>query len=469
MAKEIGSKREKKLSISIQDVENTVNEFLEKNDINNKVDEYINSRFDEILNYSEIKYNNELKNDRGYKYQFDLDLFNEFFDFINNLIKQDTQKELIDLEKFPNYAESEEYNRKKMVYDNVFQVIDLTMYSEGIQKMKLIVFHFMLKNLEKRANIVLEDKEVKVIRGYKTPIETFSYEMLQIIAGDDELEKFTLTLRSLIEQWLIKYNNRTKIGQFYYDVLMINPDQVIEKILRYLLFTAIKNVNPITLRAIFSTYITLIHKNIFSFYAMKLQDVKIGYFKQLENIFEDNIINNTHHININEMITQNRLLNFTIKNKRFLKHNYEFLLDEYNSSFFDINYYDFLNSYRKNMNILDYHFYYSKMLKLTNNGFRSNSKLFKLNSNFFKKNNKKSLNLYIKDLVVEKFYNYFYEKFKEKETALTICDNIVQNLLSNINQNNFSTSNFKKISLSIDDYINQLAQLIYSMGKLADD
>ncbi len=467
MAKEIGDKREKKINVSVIEVEKTINELLTDYDIDIKIETFIESLLDETLNDAEIQKNNELKDSRKYKYQFGIELFNKVYAHVVPVVESAVQKEL---DKYPEdiREESEEYKKKVLVFENIFQIIDLTMYNEGIRKLKLVTFHYILKCLEKRAVISLQSKDVKIVRGYKTVIEVFSYELLGIIAEEKEIEKFTLTLRSLIEQWLVKYNNRSKIGQFYYDVLMINPEQVIEKILRYLLFTAIKNVNPISLRAIFSTYITLIHKNIFSFYAMKLQNIKVGYFKQLESLFEDSIINNTTTININQMITSNRLLNYTMKNKRFLKHNYEFLLDEYSSSFFEINYYDFLYSYRKDMNILDYHFYYSKILKITNNSFRSQSKLYRINNDFFKKNSKKTLQLYINDLVIDKFFDYFYDLFKDKDTVDTICETITSNLLKSINQNNFSSAEFNKLLLSTDDYINQLMQVIGSMTKLMD-
>ena len=464
MAKEIGSKREKKLKISVEEVEKTIRFLLVEADLDFKIDSFVERKLDTILNATEILKNNELKNERGYVYQFDNKLFIEIFDFIQPLLIQATKD---DLEKHSmSIGEDEEYFRKIEIYDNIFQIVDLTMYKTGISKIKLVTFHYLLKNLEKKAKVIMMDRKVKIIRGYKTPIEIFSHELLTIIGQNSDLEKFTLTLRSLIEQWLIKYNNRTKIGQFYYNILMINQEQVIEKILRYMMFTAIKNMNPIYLRAIFSTYVTLIHKNIFSFYALKLSTVKVGYFKQLESLFEDSLTDNVQRVSVNEMIIQNRIMSYAMKNKRYFKHNYEFLMDEYSSSFMDLNYYDLLYSYDKDIPILDYFFYYSKFLKLTKNSFRSQSKMYKINSDFFKSNNKKALKLYVNELVHDKFYNYFYEIFKDKDTIDTICETISQNILKKIKQNNFVTSDFKKIQMTMDDYINQLSQIIASMQKL---
>ena len=463
MVKEIGNKREKKLKISVEEVEKTIRKLLIDFDLDYKIERFIESRLDDLLNENQILKNNELKNERNYKYQFDNKLFVEIFDFIYPLLKEATERDLA------NSANDKNYEHKVEIYNNIFQIVDLTMYDEGISKIKLVAFHYLLKMLEKKADVIMKMRKVKIIRGYKTSIEIFSHELLTIIAENSDLEKFTLTLRSLIEQWLIKYNNRTKIGQFYYSILMINQEQVIEKILRYMMFTAIKNMNPIYLRAIFSTYVTLIHKNIFSFYALKLSNVKVGYFKQLESLFDDSLTDNVSTIHVNEMIVQNRILSYTMKNKKYFKHNYEFLMDEYISSFMDINYFDLLYSYDKNIPILDYFFYYSKFLKLTKNSFRNQSKLYKINSQFFKPNNKKTLKIYINDLIHDRFYDYFYEIFKDKETIDTICDTIGKNLLKKINQNNFMTSDFNKLLLSFDDYLNQLGQIINSMQKLMSE
>jgi len=144
-------------------------------------------------------------------------------------------------------------------------------------------------------------------------------------------------------------------------------------------------------------------------------------------------------------------------------------MDEYSSSFMDINYFDLLYSYNKDIPILDYFFYYSKFLKLTKNSFRSQSKLYKINSKFFRPNNKKTLKIYINDLIYERFYEYFFEIFKDKETIDTICETISNNLLKKINQHNFITSDFNKLVLSFDDYLNQLGQLISSMQKLMSE
>ena len=462
---DIGSKREVKIKVSVKDVESIIADIMKKYDIDYQVEKYINDKLDACLNEKLIVRNSELKNTKNYIKQFDSTLFNDIYEFICPLIQNYCDQELSEVEK--NYGlESEEYDRLKTVVDNVFETVDLTMYKEGVHKLKLVAYHYLTKCLELKADVIIEANNIKNIRGYKTSIELFSFELIDIIAHNNDIEKFTLTLKSVIEQWIIKYNNKSKIGQFYYSILMINADQIVEKILRYLLFTAIKNYNPIYLRAIFSTYITLIHKNIFSFYALKLSNVKVGYFKQLESLFEDEVISNVNKVNVAQLMLQTQLTNHLLENKRYLKHNFEFLMDDFSNSFLDVNYFDFLYGYRNDLNVLDYHYYYSKYLKLTKNSFRSQSTLYKINSNFYKPTNKKILKSYINEMIHKEFYKHFLGIFRDHETATIICESIGTNLLKKINQNNFCSNKFNKIIMNFDEYLEQLSQVISNIHKL---
>ena len=462
---EIGSKREVKIKVSVKDVESIIKAIMDKYNIDNEVETYVNKRLDECLNEKVIVRNSTLSNHKTYINQFDTNLFMDIYDFLYPIIEEKCNLEL-ELCISEYGEESEEYDKLKLVIDNIFETVELTMYKTGVHKLKLVAYHYLTKVLEQKADIIIENNNIKSIRGYKTNIELFSFELTHIIAMNPDIEKFTLTLRSLIEQWIVKYNNKSKIGQFYYSILMINQDQIVEKILRYLLFTAIKNFNPIYLRAIFSTYITLIHKNIFSFYALKLSNVKVGYFKQLESLFDDEMISNVTRVNVTQLMIQNQMISHLMKNKRYLKHNFDFLMDDYTSSFLDINYFDFIYSYKKSVNILDYHYYYSKFLKITKNSFRSQSTLYKINSNFYKPTSKKILKLYINEMIHKEYYKYFLDIFQDHETAKIICESMSIKLLKKINQNNFSSNKFNKILMNFDEYLEQLSQIITNIHKL---
>ena len=462
---EIGSKREVKIKVSVKDVELIISDIMVKYNLDEIIDSFVNSELDKVLNEKLIVRNSEQKNKKNYINQFDNELFMKIYNYICPLLESKCNEEL-DLVSKQYGDTSEEYEKLKIVVDNIFETVDLTMYKEGIHKIKLVAYHYLTKCLEIKADVIIEANGIKNIRGYKTSIELFSFELIDIIAHNNDIEKFTLTLKSVIEQWIIKYNNKSKIGQFYYSILMINADQIVEKILRYLLFTAIKNYNPIYLRAIFSTYITLIHKNIFSFYALKLSNVKVGYFKQLESLFEDEVISNVNKVNVAQLMLQTQVINHLFENKRYLKHNFDFLMDDFSNSFLDINYFDFLYGYRNDLNVLDYHYYYSKYLKLTKNSFRSQSNMYKINSNFYKPTNKKILKSYINEMIHKEFYKHFLEIFRDHETAAIICESIGENLLKKINQNNFCSNKFNKILMNFDEYLEQLAQVITNIHKL---
>ena len=59
-----------------------------------KIEGFVESKLDNLLNETEILKNNELKNERNYKYQFNNDLFMEIFDFVYPQIEEITQKDL---------------------------------------------------------------------------------------------------------------------------------------------------------------------------------------------------------------------------------------------------------------------------------------------------------------------------------------------------------------------------------------
>jgi hypothetical protein len=466
MLKQIGSKREIKINVSVAIVEQEISALVKKYDIDTKMTLFVDNILDNILVADEVEHNNKLKTTRGYKYQFDNSLFEEIYQYLIPVINDSIDKELEHLLTIYD-SESFEYLQQVEIFNNVTNIVGLTMYKDGIPKLKLVAFHYLLVSLEKRAKVLMETHQIKMIRGYKTPIEVFSNELLHIIGNNLDLEKFVNTLRSLIENWITKYNSRTKIGDFYYSILMIDKNYIVEKILRYLILTALKNKNPITLRAIFSTYITLIHKNIFSFYALKLTSVKVGYFKQMDALFDDmSFTDDASNTNLLENMLQNRIFDYAMKNKRYFKHNYEFLMDEYSNSFLSPNYFDILYSYDSNFNITDYSFYYTKILKLTRNSFRSQSALYKINSDFFRATNKKHLRTYLHDLLYDGFYEYFYSIFEEDETIEVIIDSIITDILKNINQKAFCNNNFERINITIDEYMMQLQIIVQAMKKL---
>jgi len=460
-------KKEKKLKYDYKKIEKIIEDFLEKYEIDFKIEGYIYESFSESLNKEQILNNLDVllgyKKESEYVYQLNYDQFLDFKLYINNLIKKSINKELEELRKDKKLTE-EDLQMYEEIYANLFEEIHLTMFNKGINRLTLTLFHYYLKVLENFAQMYLDEAGVTNIKRAKNPLELFLKELFVILGKDAELTRFLLTLKSLIEQWLIKYNAKTKIGEFYYDILMISPEYISERILKYLLFTAIKNKNPLTLRAIFSSYLTLIHQNLFSFYATNLNKVKIGFFKQLEGLFTENfnlIFENSKSFNSGEFITEVFLINYVMKNKRLLKKDYFIFNDNFLNSFFEPNYIDLIRSYDKDLyKITDHELFYNTILKYTKNSFIEESYLHKINSKFFKNNNKKKYYKIIKELLIEKYFNYFYIFINDRDAIDEILDRMAKDISKKLNLNFFLDKNYKNKNFEEKEYIKILDEFI---------
>jgi len=282
-----------------------------------------------------------------------------------------------------------------------------------------------------------------------------------------------LTIKSLIEQWLGKYNAKTKISEFYYDVLMITPDVIVEKILKYMLFTALRNKNPFVLRAIFSSYLTLIHKNLFSFYATNLTKIKLGYFKQLEGLFTENfdlIFDQGKRNDPKKFIINSMIFNYILRNKRYLKSNFSLLSDDYTQNFLEPNYFDVFSSYRKDsgMPFLDHLFFYTTNLKFTRNSIIKEGNYYKISSDFFKKNILKKNKLIIQDLLVKHLWEPFFIYFRDEETVQEIFEAMSKDLVHKLNMGHYLNENFQPLNFSYDEYLTTIEKFIVLMKKSID-
>jgi len=452
---DLNDKKEKKLKYDYNKVEKIIEDFLDKYEIDFKMESKIYEEFERTLNKEEIFTNLQVllgkEKDSRYTYQLTYELFIEFKEYAHELIFDSINSEL---EEIKEKVSEEDFKMYTDIYQNLFEDIHLTMFNKGINRITLTTFHYYLKVLEVFAKMYLDEAEVTNIKRAKNPLELFLKDLYIVLSKDPELTRFLLTLKSLIEQWLIKYNSKTKIGEFYYDILMISPDHIIERILKYLLFTAIKNKNPLTLRAIFSSYITLIHQNLFSFYATNLDKVKVGFFKQLENLFTENfsLIFENNYFNSSQFFTEIMLTNYIFKNKRLLKKDYFIFTDEFFQYFFEPNYVDVIRSHDKNINIMDHDFLYNTIFKNLNNSFAEESYYHKINSKFFKNNIKKKYYLIIKELLIQKLFNFFYTYLEDSNTVDEILDKIAKNISQKLNLNFFLDEEYQNKNFDEKEY-----------------
>ena len=467
--KKLDDNREKKLSIDYKVIEKITETFLERWQLDDTIERWLEDRLAKEIDWGTVTKNLK-SNKKNYVKQFDEKLFSELQTKVEEEFNKNYKNEIAYLKKHPKPTDPETFT---IIYENVLDEIPLTMFEEGVQRLTLVSYHYLLKVINRLAEQYMLANNIKNINGTKNPTELFIVELYDIIAVNKELVRFTLTIKSLIEQWLGKYNAKTKISQFYFDVLMITPEVIVEKILKYIMFTAIRNKNPFVLRAIFSSYLTLIHKNLFSFYATNLSKIKLGYFKQLENLFTENfdlIFDQGHQNNPKKFIVNALIFNYIFKNKRYLKKNFSLLNDEYTQNFLEPNYFDVFGSYRQNsgMPFLDHLFFYSTNLKYTRNSILKESQYYKISSDFFKKNVLKRNKIQIYDLLVKHMWEPFYIYFRDEETVKEIFENMAKDLTQKLNFSHYLDKNFKPLTFSYDEYLNTIERFIVLMKKSID-
>ena len=468
--KSLDNNREKKLKIDYKIVEKITQEFLDRWDIDNIVESRLYTKLQNKIDWDQVLINLKV-GPKKQKLQFDEELFEELTKEVTEIYNEYKKKEILYLKENRSQYEAEQF---RLIFDNVMDTIPLTMFETGVNRMTLVSYHYLTKVITRLAEQFMQTQGIKNVNGTKNPTEIFINEFYNLIANTSELTKFTITIKSLIEQWLGKYNAKTKISDFYFSILMITPDVIIEKILKYMLFTAIRNKNPFVLRAIFSSYLTLIHKNLFSFYATNLTKVKVGYFKQLEGLFTENfdlIFDQGKQNDPKKFIMNSMIFNYFMRNKKYLKNNFSFISDDYTQNFLEPNYFDVFSSYRKNSEIpfMDHMYFYTTNLKYTKNSIIPEGNYYKISSDFFKKNVLKRNKLLLMDLLYKHIGNYFYIYFQDKEIVETIIENIAKDLSQKLNLEHYLTEDFKQLEFSYDVYLNTIEKFIFLMKKAFDD
>ena len=466
----LSDKREKKLSYDYKYIEKLTEDFLIKYQIDAEMEIFIQDLINKYIDL-DLAYTNVTSN-KNYEPQIGPEFFRKIVNYLETLLKKDINLEIENLRK--QGLDEDVVQKHKEILENTMELIELTMFEHGIGRTTLTAYHYFLKILHKNTEAFMTKNNYKKIKGIKNPNELLAKEIYSIIGKDNEMTRFVLTLKNLIEQWLIKYTNKTKIGDFYYDILMITPEFIVEKILKYLVMVAIRNKNPMTLRAIFSSYITLIHKNLFSYYATNLSKVKVGYFKQLENLFTENFDliherdNNTYNPKKNLMTLINKV--YLMKNKRYLINDLEFFSNDYYQFYFEPNYSNLLSTYNYSikMNILDHHYMYNSIIKYTKVNEDDKIKSAKiLKQELFKKNNKKKNMIYIKEKLIKKLFSIFYNIFGDKETVLVIIESMATDIMKKLNLERYlDKETLTPIKINFNDYLNNIDEFIENLEKI---
>lgn len=469
----LSDKREKKLSYDYNYIEEKIQTFLEKYHVDKEMETFIQKMIDEEIDLDKAYANITAKKiDKEPQIQvvFFEKIKVKLEDFIVDCIKQEIN-EVQETEGEQIAIETEE------ILMNTLETIPLTMFEDGIKRPTLVAYHYFLKVLHQNTEKYMQVNSIKKIKGIKNPNEILANEIYNVVGKDKEMIRFTLTIKNLIEQWLVKYSSKTKIGDFYYDILMITPEYIVEKILKYLIMVAIRNKNPMTLRAIFSSYITLIHKNLFSYYATNLSKVKVGYFKQLENLFTENfdlLHDKGENKDPKKFIMDILIKTYLMKNKRYLKEDMDFLNDEYYQHFFEINYFDAMSSYKYdgNMSLLDHMYFYNTVYKYTKNSsdvYGTSNTLnnkYIVNSEFFKKSNKKKNLLYIQEKLSKKLFAHFYNLFGDKDSVMEILESMAKDIIKKLNFNYYLDEDLKSVEFNFNEYLDNIDYFIDRIEKV---
>jgi len=469
----LADKREKKLTYDYNFIEEKIQLFLEKYQVDKEMEIFIQDLIDKEIDLDKAYINITAKKiDK--EPQVQVDFFSRIKVKLEEFIVDCIKKEII-LVQANDGEESAAITEEILM--NTLETIPLTMFEDGIQRTTLVAYHYFLKILHQNTEAYMEKNKIKKIKGIKNPNEILANEIYNVIGKDKEMIRFTLTIKNLIEQWLVKYTSKTKIGDFYYDILMITPEYIVEKILKYLIMVAIRNKNPMTLRAIFSSYITLIHKNLFSYYATNLSKVKVGYFKQLENLFTENfdlLHDKGESRDPKKFIMDIMIKTYLMKNKRHLKDDMDFLNDEYYQHFFETNYFDAMSSYKyeSNMSLLDHMYFYETVYKYTKNSSDAHgtsnelNNKYIVNSEFFKKSNKKKNLLYIQEKLGKKLFSHFYNIFGDKESVMQILESMSKDIIKKLNFNYYLDEDLKSVEFNFNEYLDNIDYFIDRIEKV---
>ena len=133
------------------------------------------------------------------------------------------------------------YIIKEDILRNVFEIISFSCYRTGLDKVKLISYHYLCRYLENLAIKFKEENDIHKVRGFTSPLEVFRYDLVNILCFDDTLKKFIFTIKELVSKWVMKYSFGSRMAKFYFDIMMITPDMLSDSIIRIIALSIIKN------------------------------------------------------------------------------------------------------------------------------------------------------------------------------------------------------------------------------------
>jgi hypothetical protein len=149
-------------------------------------------------------------------------------------------------------------------------------------------YYYIVKHLEDTIHLKIEEDSnffpTLLTRGSPNKLEMFRFDVIKLLQSDKVLERFVFTLREIATRWVNEYNKIFSFSKYFYDTYMITPDIFTDKIVKALLFGALKKKNPMTLRATFSTYLSMIHLIIYKEMNSDFLKRRVGSFTREDDL-----------------------------------------------------------------------------------------------------------------------------------------------------------------------------------------
>ena len=445
-------KRERKIDVDHVVVEERINNFVQKYNIEKRIDDYVNRKIDEFHNEDNYEVIIEHANQGEYEdLLFGVELFEDIENFTKTIVRDALRKEFAR----PDLTETD-----RKILEIIDTHVELTLSDEGIDKLTLVAFHHFLKNLEIRAKefIIENVDKLRDFNRQKTATHLYNKEIINILSNHGQLAAFSMTIISLVSSWLEKYRQKSaKLGKFLNELMLMTSDVIIDKIARYILLIAIKNSSPIKFRSIFSTYLSLIHRNISSMLSANITNVKLGYFAKMQYLFEDN--ENQRIFNRHQMLANSILQAIKVRNRKRFKDN-DYIIQEV-LPFLSTNVIDFLEFASTDASIIDNYYAYAVYGRHLQNSDIIKSKAMFLNEDLMHRRNTSSIKNYLELQMASKIEPLMQSLVPDSEEAKKTAMKLRMFISREINPKNY---------VCVDENINDIniEQLYQEMDLVVD-
>lgn len=515
-ANSLGNKREKKLRYPVYFVENITEELIKKFEIDSKVLKFIELIAPDVNEFEIIK-NNKLRSPENYIYQIPDSIMGDTYRFVENvvlesctlyleelkiqiynireeieIIKKQIPKKLIDsfgacfqtvylddkmikalpaitrvrlkrLEEleFDLMDREHKYIIKEDILRNIFEIISFSNYSTGLDKLKLISYHYICRYYDNIAQKIKDQHLISKVRGHFINLEMFKYDLVNLLCVDDTMRKFMFTMRELAMKWVTKYAFGNSSAKLYFDILMITPEVLSEMILKYLALTIIKNKNPMTLRAIYSSYISLIHTMLYAeFNFTDFSKKKYGYLGSLNKYADPKNDKMVFHKKIDTMEIDTLLKLQLLSHPEKLNENYHLLRRLNISKLLEFNTLHVLSIRPKNIGIRDWLYFYARYFTHI-----EHSTGYKINSRYIKSDKRSSQIKYITILVYNYLEDRVFERVMDMDCTRAILDGIIEDISMRTLNRGYLDNDFNLIVKSNHEYLEYIDECLKKIAE----